>query len=139
MNIRLHYLLEQINRFQKELKALKPDQYKQTSSLLFECQEFVKSRLLEERKSKESLEKSIISSIQKDDQAAQIKLESAKILTEAPATLIGLLEAYGLQAIPDDLKQFLAFLDENILRLYLNEDDYKNMIIMAKEYMEDRF
>lgn len=137
LNVRLHDLSEQLKRHSKILKQTRAQQFDQTFSLLRECQEFVKSLLVEQKKVKETLEKKIIRSIQRDSEAAPGEKEREELLKDVPTNLVELIGAYGLP-VSAELTDFLRFLDENFLQVRLGNEAYKEMITALREYMEER-
>lgn len=137
-NIRLHTFSEQINRHSNILKHIRPKEYEQIVKLIKECQEFVKSSLVEEKRVKKDLEQKIVRSIQTGVEATTTQKEREELLKDIPTNLVALIGAYGLSA-STELIDLLKFLDENILQVRLSNEDYKDMILMLREYMEDRF
>jgi hypothetical protein len=138
LNVTLHDLSEQLKRHSKILKQTRTQQFDQTSSLLRECQDFVKALLVEQKKVKETVEKKIIRSIQRDTEFPLGEKEKEGLLKDVPANIIELIGAYGLP-VSAELTDFLKFLDENFLQVRLSDEAYKEMIATLREYMEGRF
>ena len=114
LNIELHDLSRQIRPHAKVLKQIRPEDFVQADLLVKECKKFVKSSLVEQKKSQRGFEKRIIRSIQQE--AALPPKPGAEVLKDVPTSLIGLIEAYGL-AVSPELMTILRFLDENILQV----------------------
>lgn len=135
LNIELYELARQIRPHAKTLKRIKTEQFAEADALIKDCQKFVSSALVEQRRGQRNFEERIIHSIQRE--AARPETEPAR-LRDVPASLTALVEAYGLP-VSTELLDLLAFLDENILQTRLSSEDYREMLTTLREFMEERF
>lgn len=133
LNVKLADLSREIRPYIKTLKKIEPDSYEKTDKLLNVCQTNVKDALLEHHKARRNLEKRAIRSIQ--EQSLGPTEEEKKYLHDIPSSIIGLIESYDLTVLNDVLK-FLQFLDENIIKEYLTDDEYRQMLLHLREFLE---
>jgi hypothetical protein len=136
LNVKIHDILEKIRPHSKTLNRISADAFNETSTLIKECQDFVKASLLETKKSQQDIESEIIRSIQRDTRAAETENQREEVLKEEPQNIISLVDFYGLQT-KDDLLRLLQFLDENILQVHLSKTEYADMMVSLKDFLEE--
>jgi len=135
LNIRLYDLSERLRRHAHILKRISLDNYNEISSELKECQNFVKSVLVERKRKQKDFERQVVRSIQRE--AASAEKEKGKRREEIPTSLTGIIEAYGLK-VSEELMDLLTYLDEVFLKERLDSKEYEEMITSMRDFMEER-
>ena len=104
-------------------------------SLLKECQDFVKSALIERRQDQKKMEEQIIRSIQRE---ADSPTETEKDRAEDTAkSIFEVVENSGIP-ISKELIAVLMYLDENFLHASMSEEEYDKMLIQLGEFLEEQ-
>ncbi len=135
LNVELHDLESQLRPHTKTLKQIMHQEIQNTEALLKDCQQFVKSALIQQKKARESMEQQIVRSIQRE--AAIAPEKEAEYLEDFPRSLAALVEAYGL-SIQDELLELLKIIDERYLQVWLSSNDYREMLLNLREFLEER-
>lgn len=135
LNSRVDYLLEQLNRHATALKRIMPEEFNEALFEIKDCQNSVKSALVERKKKAKDFEKEAIRNIQRKAYVA--KKEKRKRLKDIPTNLVAVIEAYGLK-VSEELLDFLEYLDEEILQQRLETEEYQEIISSMREFMEER-
>lgn len=135
LNVQLHYLESQLKSHAKILNQIMAQDTRSAEILMKECQQFVKSALIEERKAREVMEQQVIRSIQRE--AVPIPERETEHLEDIPRNLAALLETYGLPA-PGELLELLKIIDERYLQVWLSGDEYGEMLQSLREFLEER-
>ena len=135
-NMVLNYLDRQImsNARAKILKKIKNDDYQEAVNLLKGCEDFVKSALIEQHRDQRKIEQEVVKAIQRE---AAPQTETEARTNDIPTDIFGLIHSYGVQATPE-LLGLLKILDENYLKVNLDNDEYKEMINNLREYLEEQ-
>jgi len=103
-------------------------------TLLEGAQAFVREALVSQRKARRGIEREVVRAIQRE---ALGPTKGEKARTESiPNDLVALLDAYGLLDSAE-LRRFLQFIDDGILRVHLDQDTYTNAIRELREYLEE--
>lgn len=134
LNNRLQNIDREISPHRKTLKNLSSKGYDDAEDLLSSSLSFVRTALTETQTTAKILEKEITSSLTKRN--IKLSKEDLKRLADKPQSLNELLESYGLVK-DSDIKRFLEFLDDNILKQYLSEDDYSEALDTLGGYLEE--
>lgn len=135
LNLRLNYLSEQLLRHATTLKKIMPDEFDEVIFETKDCQNSVKSALVERKKKAKDLEKEAIRNIQR--KASVAKKKKKKRLKDIPKNLVAVTEDYGLK-MSEELLDFLKYLDEDILQQRLETEEYQEIISSMREFMEER-
>ena len=135
LNVRLSNLKDEILKpHEKRLEKMEPKKLKEAKILLHECISFVHSELSSSRSRKKTLENRIATSVAreaKEKDVAQVRSE------EKFESLTVLLEAFGVN-IDRDIKEVISYIDDNILKEYLDETQYKEALRQLKDYLGDK-
>ena len=134
-NIQLHYIERQIRLHTRILRQISAQELRDAEAILKECQQFVKSVLVEQRRDQRTVEQQIIRSIQRE--AIPRPEAETERLKDIPTNLIALVETYGLPA-STELLGLLKLLDENYLQVWLSTEDYKELLKGLQEFLEER-
>lgn len=134
LNVELDYLSQQLRIHHKKLKEKEAEQYEKTRKLLKTCQDTVKNALTVEKRSRKRLESTVIKSVQ--SQALQATERERRHLKDIPSDLLTLLDAYDIIE-SEGLRKIVAFIDENILRMHLSEEDYRQALASLQEFLEE--
>lgn len=134
LNVHLDTLQRQLRLHSKILKQTSLKELQEAEALLKECDRFVRSALVERRKSQRSIEKQITRSMQRE--AAQPEAHPER-LEDIPSNLIALIEGYGL-SIPPEILGVLKILDGLYLQLWLSPESYREMLESLQEYLEEQ-
>jgi len=135
LNLQLHNLSEQLGRHNRILKRIMPDELDEVLFEIRDCQNSVKSALVEREKKVKDLEKEAIRNIQR--KASVAKKEKRERLKDIPTNLVAVIEAYGLK-MSEELLDFLKYLDEDILQQRLEPEEYQEIISIMREFMEEK-
>jgi hypothetical protein len=135
LNVQLYYLERQIKSHAKILKQIMAQETQSAEVLLKECQQFVKSVLIEQRKAREAAEQHIVRSIQRE--AVPTPERETERLEDIPRNLAALIENYGLPA-QGELLELLKIIDERYLQMWLSSDEYNEMLQSLREFLEER-
>ncbi|HYT44469.1 MAG TPA: hypothetical protein VEP90_19220, partial [Methylomirabilota bacterium] len=118
----------------KRLQEIDKSGLAEAQDLLDGTQRFVRENLLNQRRTKQKIEQEIIKTIQRKatspTESKQGRLESL------PSNILDLLDAYGPLDAPE-LRNFLQFLDDNILKTYLDKTSYLAAIRELQDYLEE--
>lgn len=134
-NVQLHYCEYDLRNHSVTLKKIENDTYEEAKTLLKECQDFVKSALVERRQDQEKMEEKIILSIQREtDRKTDTEKERAE---DAPKNLIDVIENSGL-SMSMAMIAVLAYLDDNFLHPSMSEEEYEGMLNQLSEYLEEQ-
>ena len=134
-NVQLHYCEYDLRTHSNTLKRIENDPYEEAKALLKECQDFVKSALIERRQDQEMMEEKIIRSIQREtDKPTDTEKDRAE---DAPKNLIDVIEDSGL-SISTEMTALLVYLDDNFLHPSMKEEEYKGMLNQLSEYLEEQ-
>lgn len=134
-NVQLHYCEYDLKNHSSTLKRIENKTYEEAKVLLKECQDFVKTALIERRQDQKQIEEKVIRSIQREaDKATDTEKDRAK---DAPKNLLDVIENSGV-AISAELIAILTYLEDNYLRPSMDEDDYNNMLNQLSEYLEEQ-
>ncbi len=123
-------LKQQVNRLQKIDKS----GLEKAQELLQGAQSFVREGLLSKRKTTQKIEQEIVKAIQRKA-TSPTDTEQARI-RNLPDNLIALLDAYGPLEVTE-LRRFLQFLDDSILKVHLDKATYAMMIGELQDYLEE--
>jgi hypothetical protein len=135
LNVQLHYLERQLKSHAKMLKQIMIQETQSAEVLLSECQQFVKSALIEQRSAQQAIEEQITRSIQRE--AAPTPEREVEHLEDIPRNLVTLVETYGLPA-QGELLEILKIIDERYLQVWLSSDEYREMLQSLREFLEER-
>lgn len=135
LNVDLHELERQMRPHANILKQIATGEYQNADLLLQESQKFISSALLEHRNKRRSLEQQIAKTIQRE--IMKPSEEESRRLKELPDNLMALIDSYGL-TVSQELQDLLRHLDETILRPRFTEDEYRDLLLSLREFMEER-
>jgi len=125
----------QLKAHAKTLKDIEAKDYEEAAILLKECQDFVKSALIERQKDQKKMEQRVVKSIQREAAPAT---ESEKERTkDIPKNILDLLEIYGIQT-SEEMTGFLKLLDENYLRVTFSDEEYSEMMDNLRDYLDEQ-
>lgn len=134
-NVQLHYLEYDLRNHSNTLKKIENDTFEEAKALLKECQDFVKSALIERRQDQEEMEEQIIRSIQREtDRTTDTEKDRAE---DVPKNLIDVIGNTGL-SISKEMVALLVYLDENFLHASMSEEEYMGMLNQLSEYLEEQ-
>lgn len=119
---------------EKRLEKIEPERLKETKTLLHECITFVHSELASSRSRKKTLEHRISTSVARETKEKDVAPERSR---EKFESLTALLEAFGIN-IDRDIKEVISYIDDNILKEYLDETQYKEALRQLKDYLGDK-
>lgn len=102
--------------------------------LLSGTQSFVRDALLSQRRVRRQLEEQVVKSIQREalkpTEAEQARRETL------PVNLVALLDTYGLLESAE-VRRLLQYIDDNVLKVHLNEAAYAQTIRELRDYLEE--
>ncbi len=131
----LYSVALQLSIHAKTLKNIEARDYEEAATLLKECQDFVKSALIERQKDQKKMEQRVVKSIQRE---AAPETESEKEREkDIPKDMLDLLGIYGIQ-MSEEMTGFLKLLDENYLKVTFSDEEYSEMINELKDFLEEQ-
>ena len=133
LHVELDGMIHELNPHVKVLRSLDNEAYTATRQLVKECQDFVQGLLVERAKDQKTLEKKIVRSIQRE--AAEEK--RSRLPVETPSSISALLEAYDFTSV-EDWKEFVRHIDETVLQVRLTPQEYQEMLIALREFLDER-
>lgn len=134
LNAQLANIERQLKQQEKRLQLINASELMKTVELLDGIQSFVREGLLTQRRSAQKIEQEIVKAIQRKATGPS-ESEQARVKS-LPNDLNSLIETYGpLES--EELRRFLKFLDDNILRVYLDQPAYSDMIRELRDYLEE--
>lgn len=136
INVRLSNLKDEILKpHEKRLERIEPARLKEMKALLHECIVFVHSELASSRSRKKNIENLIATSVAREAKEKDVVHKRSE---EKFETLTVLLEAFGIN-IDKDFKEVITYIDDDILKEYLDETQYKEALRQLKDYLGDKF
>ena len=135
VNNELNGMERELRSHRKTLGEIASKELKSADKLLRFCSEFVTAELTQGNKKRKRLEKKVEDIVR----SGSVKLteDEKRRLKQKPKSLNDLLDTFGIT--DDEIKRFIAFLDENILQEYLNKEDYTMTLEQLSLYMEENF
>ena len=135
LNIRLSFLKVSLKIHEKKLEKIETTKLEKTKSLLQDCITFVNSALAASRSRKTSTETQIAKSIAR---AAKDKKETGASTEQSFESLSELLEAFGV-VMESDIKKIVNFIDDNMLKEYLDETQYQESFRQLRDFLGEKF
>ena len=131
----LYSVALQLSAHADTLKNIEAKDYERADTLLKECQDFVKSALIERQRDQKKMEQRVVKSIRREAApATKSEKERAK---DIPKDILDLLEIYGIQ-MPEEISGLLKLLDEHYLRITLSDEEYSEMIANLRDYLDEQ-
>lgn len=134
LNVELARIEDDLSSHAKVLEQIARDNFQSVESLLIDCQSTVREALVERRRSRGKLEERISRSVQRESVGPTE--EDRELLTEMPATLLELLDAYDLLG-DSDLRRAIRLLDEEVLQVLLDKDSYRDSLDRLRDLLEE--
>jgi len=137
LNVRLSNLKDELKLHEKKLAKKDSDKLKETQSLLHDCITFISTELASSRSRKVSMEnqvkKAIVTAAKKKPEYDNLTSTEKKF-----ESLWELLNAFG-GPINTDIKGIIDFIDNNILKEYLEKNQYQEALRQLKDYLGESF
>lgn len=118
----------------KRLQTSEKQSLDKTRELLKGVGHFVREALLSQRRAKSKVEQEVIKAVQRE--ALEPTPNERARAESIPSDLLSLLEAYDLLDSPQ-LRRALEYLDENVLKIYLDQQDYIQAIREFRDHLEE--
>ncbi len=134
LNVKLSEIERRLKPHRSRLTRIDPEGLEKCQQLLSGSQQFVRQALLAQRMSRRKLEQEVVRAIQREVLTPTSVEQGRK--ESIPADLVSLLESYGLLE-SDSLREFLRFLDDNVLKSHLVGDNYANAIVELRDHLEE--
>ena len=134
LNAELADIARRLKQQAKHLHEIDKDGLIKAQDLLHGVQNFVQESLLNKRRTSQKIEQEIVKAIQRKG-SGPTESEQARVKS-LPNDLIALLDAYG-PLDSTELRSFLQFLDDNILRTYIAPTDYSATMRILQDYFEE--
>lgn len=134
LNIRLSNLKEYLKSHERRLEKLEPAQLRTTKELFQECISFVNSQLASSRSRNKKIEDRIATSVIRE---AKEKIKESEKVEERFDSIMALLEAFGIPG-DSDTREIISFIDDNILKEYLDEHQYQESLMQLRDYLEEK-
>ncbi len=135
LNAQLSEIERQLKQQEKRLQIIDKNRLVKAKELHDDIQSFVREGLLNKRKTAQKIEQDIVKAIQRKaagpTESEQVRVESL------PKDLLTLLDAFG-PLDSGELRRFLQFLDDSILRVYLDKGTYSAAIHELQDYLEEK-
>ena len=132
-NVKLAQLKDELKVHEKKLDKIASSKLRETQSILHECVAFVNAQLAASRSSREAVRDRLARSIaaargaRKEDKGDAEKFES----------LATLLESFGIN-LESDIKEIISFIDNSILKEYLDTTQYQESLRQLKDYLGEK-
>ena len=118
----------------KRLQTLEKQSLDKTRELHEGAERFVREALLSQRRTKSKIEQEVIKAVQRE--ALEPTPSERSRAESIPIDLLSLLDAYDLLDSLQ-LRRTIEYLDENVLKTYLNQQDYIQAIRELRDYIEE--
>ena len=134
LNARLADVERRLKPHTRLLSSVDPDGLRRSRELLSGCQRFVREALVSQRQTRRRIEREVVKSVQRESvgptDAEKGRQESM------PTDLISLLDNYGFLD-SSGLRQFLQYLDDNVLKPHLTDATYLQAITELRDHLEE--
>ena len=134
LNVTLSEIDRRLKPHRRRLATSDPKGFQKCQDLLSGSQQFVRQALVAQRVRRGKLEQEVVRAVQRETLTPTSVQQERR--ENIPADLVALLETYGLLE-SESLRQFLRFLDDNVLKSNLVGDTYAKAIVELRDHLEE--
>ena len=134
LNARLSELDRRLNPHKRRLNSIDFTGLENCVGLLEGCKRFVRTNLGAQRQSRRKVEQEVVRAIQRELLTPTVSVQERS--GNAPTDLVSLLDNYGILE-SEPLRQFLRFMDDNVLKANLADDTYSKSLMELRDHLEE--